>query len=294
VSAGTDRASFDFARRKARGRLAAMQGVMRFRWCAVAILAAVAARFAQAEMAWLEPETTRATPGATIVLTLNVSDSFRGSSTALPASRVDATRVALAGNLSATAPWTPASGVLRSSVTLTRPGVAVLELRLKPEARSISRSEVDRYLIALHADENIEAAWEQIPPPKPWQEIRTAVLKTYVRVGTPTPTEQAWLDSSGSGLDMVPMSDPTDAPSNAPFKVRVTRDGKSAAGVAVEFLSDGETREHVTFTDEAGAASAPLDRNGAWLIRCFDVRRVSAGNHDWETDAVTLMVVTSR
>lgn len=259
---------------------------------AVACTGTIAAN--AAEIVWLQPESARATPGSIAFFDAVSSDEFRGATQPLAPARVERTEGNLAGESVGFGPWILADRALRTVATFSRPGIATIVVRLMPEARVVSRPDVERYLVTLHAGDEVHAAWEQIEPPNPWQEIRTVVLKTYLRVGVPEAGDRSWAESNTSGLDLVPTIDPTSVHANDAFGVRVTRDGRPAAGIVVEYLSDGESREHVVVTGADGTASAPLNQAGSWLIRGFEVRRVKAGNHDWETTTVALAVVASK
>jgi len=244
------------------------------------------------EIVWLRPETQRATPGAAISFELLASADFAGNlQPAFSAARVEAVRGTLAGQPLALGAWQQDARALRSLAIVSRPGVAILEVVLKPEARSVSRGDVDTYLNALHASDEIRAAWDEITPPNPWQEVHAVAAKAYVRVGIPPADDHDWREARVHGLDLTPVTDPTSANVNETFAVHVTRDGKAVSGVVVEFLSEGETREHVVLSGGDGTATARLNQPGRWLIRCFDVEQVHASNHDWETAVVALLIV---
>ena len=245
-----------------------------------------------ADVTWLEPERFSSAPGATVGVQVLSAAAFDGAGQSLPPMRMASIDAELGGEAATLVMLPVLNGVTRYLTVFPHPGVAVLRAELKPEARSISRSEVEDYMRALHVTDEVRAAWGQIGPPNPWIEVRTIAVKTFVRIGEPTAGDRSWQAAAKSGIDLVPEQDPTLLDENARFAVRVLRDGKSLPGAIVEYLSRGETRQHVVLADPDGRVEAALNAKGEWLIRCFDVRRSAAANHDWDVVGFEMVVAT--
>lgn len=254
---------------------------------AVALTMAVTAR---ADVTWLKPERASATPGAVLAMSIVSADQFGAPDPHAPRGHVASIAAQAGGEPVTTGPIGVTDNRAKFTATFGRPGVACVLVEFRPEARSISRGEIEHYLRSLFATDEVRTAWNEIGAPNPWQEVRTIRLKTFVRIGQPASSEPAWRTPAREGLDVVPEIDPTGLHLNDPLPVRITRDGKPLPGIVVEYVSTGEARQHIAMTDENGRVEALVDARGDWLVRCFDVRRVAAGNHDWEV-AITAATV---
>jgi hypothetical protein len=256
------------------------------RWFGVVLMAAGSV---QAQVDWVRPERYAVTPGGVLGFALQSGAEFVGTASELSPGRIRLEQGQLAMQpLPIPAPTLGLPAISRFYVAFPRPGLAVIQVDLKPEARSIGWAEVERYLRQLHASDEVRDAWSKVEPPNPWQEVRTIRLKTFVRVGEPMANDQTATKGTGDGFELVPDADPTAMRENGTFAVRVLRDGRPVVGVMVEYLSLGESRQHVLVTNEQGRAEAALDLAGEWLVRAVDVRRVQAGNHDWDVDCAAL------
>jgi len=260
--------------------------------CVATLITLGSAGPVRAQRTWLQPESTTVAPAAVLFLTALTSAEFATAPEPVPATRIAETKAELAGQ-SVPVVLLPSAGSARMLTTFAGSGIATVDVLLKPEARSVARGRVESYLRELHATDDVRAEWAKIESPNPWQEVRTLRLKAFVQVGSPANDDRVGSAPTVSGLDLLPLTDPTRCRAGKTFSVRATRDGQPLAGAVVEYLSDGEGREHVAITDRSGTAAAPLDQTGQWLVRCFDVKRVKANNHDWETATVALLVVVS-
>lgn len=259
---------------------------------AAGIVMIAAATSMRADIRWMEPETPVVTPGASIWVGLTEADEFGPSAAARLVPSGAGLIANLAGQPLTVVPAPLTGGLKRFSVTLPRPGVAVFVSDLPEEHRTISNGDVERYLRAMYATDDLRTNWAEFPAESPWRETFRQRLKTYVRVGQPAGDERAWSVAQPQGLDLTPLVDPTACRENQELAVSVTDDGRPLAGCIVSFLSQGETREHVEVTDGDGRATAPLDARGAWLIRGIRIRRATGPDRDWATEVtgVTLYV----
>ncbi len=257
-------------------------------WLAFGLVMAVTS---QAEVTWLQPERASATPGAVMAMSVLSADQFGASDPHVPPGHIASIEAQTGGQPVTTGPLGVTDNLAKFTTTFVRPGIGLVLVDYRPEARSISRGEIERYLRSVFATDEVRTAWNEIGAPNPWQEVRTIRLKAFVRIGQPASSDQAWRAPAREGLDVVPEVDPTGLHLNDPLRVRITRDGRPLTGVVVEYVSTGEARQHIVMTDENGQVVAPVDARGDWLIRCFDVRRVTADNHDWEV-AITAATLT--
>ncbi len=240
----------------------------------------------RAELRWLEPEIPVVTPGATVWVGLTSGALFGSPGAPVPTAAMRAFSATLVGQPLVAGPAVVTSGFTRCTLTLPRPGVAVIVSDLVVERREIQNGYVERYLRTMYVTDEVRARWAEEPAESAWRELRHVRLKTYVRVGQPPPEDRSWTVARADGLDLVPQVDPTANYENADFAVRLTRDGQPVGGCIVSFLSRGENREHVELTDAAGQARARLDARGGWFVRGVQIRRVTASDHDWATDVV--------
>lgn len=262
-----------------------MKSVVKF-FC----LSLVSGAAASAADIWLQPERFAATPGATLALELTSADGFNGPDTALNPERVATVRSRLAGEAVALAAPVAGEKALRFSATLPRPGVAVLGVELKPRERELEAEKIERYFRELHADDALRAVWAAVPEPRRWREHQVNTAKSFVRVGEPAADDRAWAEPLGFRLELVPERDPTALRAGDELPVRVLRGGAPLAGFTLTFVSAGETREHVTVTDDDGRARAALEVPGAWLVRGVELRRAVARELEWESDGTAMVV----
>lgn len=239
---------------------------------------------------WMQPERFAATPGASLVLDLTSSDGFVGFQTPIQPDRLALTIGRLDGAEVKFGPASPAEQSLRFPVTLAKPGVAVLGVQLKPRLLDLAADKIELYLREIHAGDDLREQWGAVPEPKKWRESYVKHAKTFVRVGEPAADDRAWAEPLGLALEIIPERDPTTLKEGDALPVRVLRGGKPLAGFALGYVSAGETREHVAVTDAEGRATAKLDATGIWLVHGTDLRRVTNGEREWDSDFTTMVV----
>lgn len=262
-------------------------GLMR-RLAWVPLVLAVAHRVS-AEVMWLQPERFAVTPGATLWVEVAVGSRFANGDGRIVSLGVRVANGALGGRPlpAVSVSSTPAP---RLNVTVPRPGVAALTVELHERCRDLPRVEVESYLRAIHATDELRSAWAEMPESRPWRERQSIRLKTFVRVGEPAEGDRQWAEPHDAGLDIVPECDPTALRNDEDLSVRVLRAGRPVGGAVLSFVSLGETREHVVVADEDGRVAAKLDAAGDWLVRGVVLRRVMADDHDWRSEVVALTV----
>lgn len=239
---------------------------------------------------WLKPERFEATPGATLMLDLTSSDGFVGFQTAIKAERIERTVGTLAASEVVLTTAAPTEKTLRFAATLTKPGIAVMGLQLKPHLLDLAEEKIETYFREIHANDDLREQWAAVPEPRRWRESYVKNVKTFVRVGEPATGDRAWAEPLGLALEIMPERDPTALKEGDALPVRVLRGGKPLAGFAVGYVADGETREHVVVTDAEGKATATLDARGTWLVHGTDLRRAKTGDHEWDSDFTTMVI----
>jgi hypothetical protein len=239
----------------------------------------------------LQPERFAATPGATLMIDLPSADGIGGFQAPIKPERVARTWARLDGGDARLGAAVVAEQSLRFPVTLTRPGVAVLGVELKPRSLELAPDKIEAYFREIHASDDLREAWAAVPEPRRWRENYVKQAKAFVRVGEPAAGEHAWAEPLGMGLEIVPERDPTTLKEGDALPVRVWRKGVPFAGFVLGYVSAGETREHVAITDVEGRATATLDVRGTWLVHGTDLRRaVGATDREWESDFTTMVV----
>lgn len=246
---------------------------------------------ARAGEIWLQPERTTATPGAVLAITAFLGEGFTVGSSGLPAGGVGSFRgwlddAALEVRLPAAA---DGSG-WRIETVFPRPGVAVLGLSTKATRLVVPSGEILTHLRSLHLSPETVLASPDSPPP--WVEDRTVHAKAFVRVGEPVPGERGWSRELGLPLELIPERDPTSLRRSEALRVRLLRRGEPVSQVALAFLSERSTREHVVMTDGEGLGAAVLDLPGPWLVVAADLR-ASAGSEAWDCQLATLRLEVS-
>jgi hypothetical protein len=247
----------------------------------------------RADVTWAVPESVVATPGATLSVAIATGAEFGEPGVAMPSTAIREIVSSLSGLPLAPAQFAVTGNVLRFRVTLPRPGVAVLAINLKPSLRELPRDRVERYLRAIHASEELRAAWRARGSDATWREMTNERVKTFIRVGQPPADDRSWAKATETGFEIVPESDPTAVNQNDVLSVRVLREGRTVAGCVVTFESQDHSREHVITTGDDGRASASMDARGAWLMRALVVSRSNAPNYDWESNVASLTIVAN-
>ena len=239
--------------------------------------------------AWLKPERSAATPGATLDFVVTSTDELEN----IGLDKFKAMFGRLGGDelrMGAVGAW---GRFLRFPVTFLRPGVAVFGVELQSRLVEVEPENVESYLREVHAGDDLREAWEAIAPPRRWRERNVKYAKSFVRVGEPAEGDRSWNTPLRFALEIVPEVDPTNLQVGSEFAVRVLRDGEPAIGLVLSYVSDGETHEHVVVTDRDGRARAKLDLRGPWLVRGSEFRRSKYPDRIWDSESTTMAVAVN-
>lgn len=259
-------------------------------WSKVFAVAVAFAVGAPAHDTRLQPAQFAATPGALVRFDLTSSDGLVGFQMSIKLERVARVLGRLAGSELKVDSTEATEQTLRFAVTVTRPGVAVLGVELKPRDLELEPEKIEVYFREIHAGDDVREAWAAVPTPKKWRERSVKHAKSFVRVGEPAADDRTWAEPLGLGWEIVPECDPTALKVGGALPVRVWRGGKPVAGFVLAYVSADETREHVAVTDADGRATATLDTKGTWLVHGMDLRRATGPDREWESDFTTMVV----
>jgi hypothetical protein len=174
---------------------------------------------------------------------------------------------------------------LRLRAWMAVPGLAVCRVALGPRALDLDPAEVEHYLDEIGAREAVGSAWSAQPEPRRWRETYTKHAKAVVRVGD-TP-DDSWRAPVGLALEIVPLSDPTVLKAGDALAVRVLKNGRPLAGLALRAVTRGRAATFAK-TDADGRTSLALPACGPWLIAGTELRASSARPGEWESDFTTL------
>jgi hypothetical protein len=242
------------------------------------------------EDAWLKPERSAATPGATLYFEVTSANGFGNTAAPIGLDR-DARFFGWLGDaelkVGAIATKDRTS---RFPVTFLRPGVAVLGVELQSRVVEVAPEEVEAYLREVRAGDDLREEWQRMAPPRVWREKNVKFAKSFVRVGEPTAGDRTWTTALRFALEIVPEVDPTNVRVGSELAVKVLRNGEPVVGIVLSYVSFGETHEHVAITDLDGRARAKLDLRGPWLVRGTDLRRSKEPDRAWDSETTTMVV----
>lgn len=242
---------------------------------------------------WLQPERGVAVLGATVNLRgVSITDAT-GTSQELQSKDLAQCRAFLAGEPIFLLTEVEAGIESGFSIHVPRAGVATIAMELAPRFHDVATDQVERYLRALHATDELRDVWAALPGPRRWRERKTQVTKVFIRVGEPSAGDLDWKKPLGLPIEMIAQRDPTMLKPGDEFSVQVLRPDGPLAGCVVEFVSLNEEHEHVTITNREGVAAAPLQSAGWWRLRATELRQSADPECTWDS-AVTTMVVEVR
>jgi uncharacterized GH25 family protein len=244
---------------------------------------------------WLLPSRASVPPGQEVTFDLTSGMAFPASGTAIPAERVAAARVRLAGRDEALPRPAGAARALRFRAPLHRPGIATVWVDLAPRELQLAPTQVAAYLAEIGAPDSVRAAYEAPPEgARRWRERYAKHAKTIVRVASPQralpPEDSSWRVPTGQPLELVPDADPTALRAGDRLRVRLLAGGAGVPHHAIGVVGGGTARGTLVRTDAAGRATVPLPSAGRWLLRATRLRRAGEAALDWESEFATLTV----
>ncbi len=108
-------------------------------------------------------------------------------------------------------------------------------------------------------------------------------LKSLVVVGGQD--NEVWKKQLGHKLEIIPLSNPSNARSGDKIDFRVILDGKPLSNVQLAALGKGDskTTDRHTRTNSEGLGSFTIQHSGVWMVRLVHLRRCSEDEADWES-----------
>lgn len=249
------------------------------------VLLAVAARAAVAHDTWILPERFVLPAAKTIACEMTSGMAFPRLESAIERSRVERAEVRLAGASRNLGERRTENHALAFLVPLKAAGVATVGVVLTPRSLDLTPAQVAEYLEEIGAPESVRAARAAAPGAR-WHETYRKQAKTYVRVGEAA--DEGWREPFGFALELVPQADPTRLAAGGTLAVRLLRDGKPAAGLAVGMVRAGEKSGSLQTTDADGRVTLAFARRGRYLLRATELRPEDATGETWSSDFTTL------
>jgi hypothetical protein len=169
--------------------------------------------------------------------------------------------------------------------------VGTIAIELAPKTLVLDPKLINEYYDEIHASPAIRAQWDSIPAPKQWRESYVKHATSFVRVGSPV-NDTSWALPLRLGLEIVPMSDPTNLVAGQTLRVRVLRRGIPIGGFQLGARREGapESADVFVATDGTGQATIALPREGHWLLFGTDLRRTRETGLEWRSDFVTTTI----
>jgi len=243
-----------------------------------------------ADDTWLKPERFTATPGATLRFQILSAERFPASPSSLLAAPGYTVKGRLGAELIESALVDQDRDQVIFSVTLIRPGHAVIASELAPIILEKGANEIEARLREVHAGEALREVWGRQAAAAPWREYLRRYVKTLVRVSEPYATHADWAQALGAPLEIIPERDPTKLSAGDRLTVRVLKEGAPLENFALNFTTADDSRDHVMFTDLAGRAEMTLDAPGLWLIHGtnLELAEKPEKNETWLSTFVSL------
>lgn len=266
---------------------------------AALLLLAVAA-LATAHETWLLPSSARVAVGETVTLDLTSGMAFDTAEFAIEPARIMRKTARLGHRV------TPLTVVRRGAHALAlrwtprSAGIAALAVMLAPKRLELDSSKIEEYFAEIRATASLRAEWAAMPAGRRWREEYVKNATTFVRVGTPSPSDSSWRVPAGLALEIVPLGDPTTLRAGDTLAVRVLLHGKPLAGFMVGATRAGALHditgaagdEQFVQTGADGQARIALPIAGRWLLHGTDLRRARGNARlEWRSNFTTLTIV---
>jgi len=246
-----------------------------------------AARAAVAHDTWLLPEQFVLSKAKTIVCEMTSGMRFPRLESAIERSRVERADLRFRGVVARIEERRSESQALAFLLPLRGAGVATVAVALKPRTLELTPAQVGEYLAEIGAPDSVSAAWAASPG-KVWRETYRKLAKTVVRVGETE--DSSWSEPMGLPFELVPEGDPTRLALGKTLVLRLLRDGKPRAGLAIGVVRAGEAAGTLLTTDADGRVTASFPKRGRYLLRSTELLPEGAGGDAWTSDFTTLTV----
>jgi uncharacterized GH25 family protein len=255
--------------------------MMGARGVAALVIAVSVAKGAFAHDTWIAPRGFSAKAGDTVEFDATSHDTFPALDFAIAPDRIARSGVRLAGETRPLAVRRRGARSLELQAILPGPGIAVAWLELAPKRLELTPDKVAEYL------EDIGRRAEARSPPKGrWRESYRKLMKTFVAVGDGSNDGSA-AEPVGLALELVPLAHPSALHPGDALRLRLLKDGRPLAGLAVAAHHESTPRRFET-TNAAGEVSFRLDGSGPWLFAATELVRSTKPGLEWESQFTTL------
>lgn len=226
---------------------------------------------------YLMPANTVVEPGAKVVMSLHVGDSFPRSEGPADPGRIVDSRMS---DGTAIDGWQILGRATHAVVSVAGTGSRWAGAATKPRLIGMEAEKFGGYL----KEEGLDAvlAWRQKngEAEKFGRERYTKFAKALVVGGRP---DEGWRKALGYAIEIVPEKDPGAMREGERLPVRVVFRGKPLAGVQVRASWEGGSTV-AGRTDAAGRVSVPITAAGRWRLHAVTMERAAAGGDvDWES-----------
>jgi uncharacterized GH25 family protein len=255
----------------------------------VALLALCIGGWVRAHELWLMPSTFEPEPGQSLAVDLRVGAGWPGESMARQPQQV--LRMGFA-DATGEHPLPSGAGVRPAAhASARRPGAAWLVYRSTDIALELDAASFELYLREEGLDHVLDARRERGHSLRPGRESYSRCAKTLVSVGG---NAQGFDRELGLSLELVLLSDPTQASRDQPFVLKLLYRGKPIESVLVKALpQDSIARPTSARTTHDGIVRLNLGTPGVWLLNAVHMTPASVGiDADWESlwSSLTLRV----
>lgn len=236
---------------------------------------------------WLQPRRTSVLPGTIAQVELATGTKFPMRNDVVKQDGVGVALARLNGKTVELAEPSIDKKSFEYRAALSEPGIATLWVSLAPRSVELRGKQIKPHLDGIGAPVLVRQAWESAKGPRPWREVHTRHVKTFVRVGRPK-DDLSWSQPVGLPLEVVPDKDPTALRAGDDFPVRVLKNGSPVADFPLGIVHEGSTNRVVKQTDATGRAVFRVARSGQWLLRGTELRSSKKPAIDWESDSIAL------
>jgi len=256
------------------------------RLAAALIVIAAASASSRAHETWILPSSCSAGVGETVHFDVTSGMEFPAAETPIRIDRIERAGYRQNGAMGVITRFesAPTSLVLRN--TFDKPGLATVWVDLKPRDIDLTDDQVAEYLDEIGAGEAIRNTWAARRGRMPWHETYTKHLKTFVAVGD-KPGGASWSFDTGSGLELVPETNPCASVAGRALTVTLRARSKPVASAAVGLMVEGSKERTFVTTDALGKATFSLPREGIALLFAVSLR-LTDDEKGWVSDFATL------
>jgi hypothetical protein len=230
---------------------------------------------------WIAPRSFLAKAGETVIFDATSHEAFPLLDFAIAPERIARSGVRLGGQTRPLVVRRRAAKSLELQTMLPTAGMAVGWIELAPKQLELTPDKVAEYL------EDIGRAAEAKNPQKGrWRESYRKLMKTVVAVGDASHDASA-AEPIGLALELVPLANPSTVHLGDSLRLRLLKNGRPLAGLAVAACHASSPRRFET-TNAEGEVGFALNLPGPWLFAATELERSTKPGLEWESLFATL------